>query len=153
MLTKYNSEIVVKVNFYPVDFVPDIKLTYSVIVARFRRKWLLVRHHLRTTYEIPGGHIEDGETSYEAASRELMEETGAMEFAIECVATYSVEKDGSMGYGRLYFAEVSEFRSLTDTSEIEEVIVSDGLPDNLTYPDIQPHLFDRVVRYIQGSLS
>ena len=143
----------VKVNFYDIDYLPDAKLTYAVIVARFRRKWLLVRHHLRETYEIPGGHIEDGETSSEAATRELMEETGAAEFAIECVATYSVEMDGNTGYGRLYFAEVSRFGPLKDVSEIEEVIVSDGLPENLTYPDIQPHLFERVIRYIQGSPS
>jgi 8-oxo-dGTP diphosphatase len=144
---------VAKVDFYDSHFLPESKLIYSVIVARFRRKWLLVRHHLRDTFEIPGGHIEAGETPDEAASRELKEETGAIEFAIECVATYSVEKEGSIGYGRLYFAEVSEFGSPVDSSEIEEVIVSEGLPENLTYPDIQPQLFERVVRYIQGSLS
>jgi 8-oxo-dGTP diphosphatase len=143
----------VKVDFYEPDFLPDGSLIYSVIVCRFRRKWLLVRHHLRDTFEIPGGHIEVWETPDQAAARELKEETGATEFAIECVATYSVEKDGQTGYGRLYFAEVSEFGSPLDTSEIEEVIVSDGLPENLTYPDIQPQLFDRVIRYIQGSLS
>jgi 8-oxo-dGTP diphosphatase len=140
----------VKVGFYDTHFLPDCKLTYSVIVARFRRKWLLVRHHLAKTYEIPGGHIEDGETADEAAARELKEETGATEFAIECVATYSVDKDGQTGYGKLYFAEVSEIGPIVDTSEIEEVIVSDGLPEDLTYPDIQPHLFERVIRYIQG---
>jgi 8-oxo-dGTP diphosphatase len=143
----------VKVDFYDTHFLPDGKLTYSVIVARFRRKWLLVRHHLRETYEIPGGHIEDGETADEAATRELKEETGATEFAIECVAVYSVAKDGQTGYGKLYFAEVSEFGPLVDTSEIEEVVVSDGLPEDLTYPDIQPILFERVIRYIQGSPS
>jgi 8-oxo-dGTP diphosphatase len=143
----------VKVSFYRNDFLPDDRLTYSVIAARFRRKWLLVRHHLRKTYEIPGGHIEKGESADDAATRELREETGATEFAIECVAVYSVEKDGQTGYGKLYFAEVSEFGPLIDTSEIEEVIVAEGLPENLTYPDIQPILFERVIRYIQGSPS
>ncbi len=37
-----------------------------------------------------------------AAGRELAEETGAEEFKLHCVATYSVEKDGRMGYGRLF---------------------------------------------------
>ena len=142
-----------KIDFYPVDYKPDGKLTYSVIAARFRGQWLLVRHHLRSTFEIPGGHIEDGETADEAATRELMEETGAKEFAIECVATYSVEKDGKTGYGRLFFAEVSEFGPLPDYSEISEVIVARNLPEHLTYPDIQPVLLKRVIRYIQGSPS
>jgi 8-oxo-dGTP diphosphatase len=145
--------LMVKVDFYPVDFIPEGKLTYSVIAARFRRKWLLVRHNERTTWEIPGGHIEENESADQAAARELIEETGAREFAIECVATYSVNRDGIIGYGRLYFAEVSEFGSLTDTSEIGEVTVADSLPENLTYPDIQPQLLARVIRYIQGSPS
>ena len=142
-----------KVDFYPVDFEPGDRLSYSVVVSRFRKKWLFVRHRQRTTWEIPGGHIEPGETADEAASRELTEETGAQEFAIECVATYSVNKDGHTGYGRLYFAEVSQFGQLSPESEIGEIIVAEELPENLTYPDIQPLLLERVIRYIQGSLS
>ncbi len=142
-----------KVDFHSKDFLPDCRLTYSVIVARHRRKWILVRHHDRDTYEIPGGHIEDGESADEAASRELHEETGAEEFAIECVSLYSVEKNGRTGYGKLYFAEISKFGDLPDTTEIAEVIVADSLPEKLTYPDIQPVLLERVIRYIQGSPS
>ncbi len=141
----------VKVEFYSTGYTPGQGLTYSVIAARIRRKWIFVRHNQRDTFEIPGGHIEEGETADEAASRELKEETGASEFALECVATYSVEKDGKMGFGRLYFAEVYQFGSELDKSEIAEVIVADWLPENLTYPDIQPVLFERVIRYTQGS--
>ena len=138
-----------EVEFYDPLFEPDTKLTYSVIAARFENKWIFVCHQNRTTWEIAGGHIEKGETSLEAAKRELMEETGSLKFNLDCVATYSVKKDGETGWGRLYFAEVLELGPIPDISEIAEVILLDHLPENLTYPDIQPHLFSRVVRYLK----
>lgn len=130
-----------EVKFFDPLFVPEKVLTYSVISAKFEGNWIFVRHQKRTTFEIAGGHIEKGETSYEAACRELMEETGALDFSIDCIATYSVKKDGETGWGRLYFAEVSEIGAIPDISEIAEVILLDHLPENLTHPDIQPHLF------------
>src|SRR5450759_6005185 len=75
-------------------FVPDSKLTYSVISAKFDEKWIFVRHNKRLTWEIAGGHIEEGESSFKAAGRELMEETGAIKFNLVCIATYSVTIDG-----------------------------------------------------------
>ncbi|MCX6334352.1 MAG: NUDIX domain-containing protein [Bacteroidia bacterium] len=137
-----------KVNFYDTDFVPEGKLTYSVIAAKFKGEWILVRHRDRTTWEIPGGHIEKGETPFEAAGRELAEETGSTEFDLRCVATYSVEKDGRTGFGRLFVAEVDSIGKIPDVSEIAEVQFSDHLPENLTYPDIQPYLFAKALEFI-----
>jgi 8-oxo-dGTP diphosphatase len=141
------------VNFYDPSFIPDGKLTYSVISARFRGRWIFVKHRQRKSFEIPGGHIEDNETPDEAARRELTEETGAILFDIACIATYSVEKEGYTGYGRLFFAEVSEIGDIRDTSEIDQVIFGNELPGELTYPDIQPKLFEEVIRYTQTRLS
>lgn len=135
--------------FFDPLFEPDKDLVYSVIAARFEKSWIFVRHHKRTTFEIAGGHIEKGETSHEAASRELMEETGALRFNIECVATYSVRKDGETQYGRLYCADVLELGMIPGLSEISEAILLDQLPENLTHPDIQPHLFKRVLEFIE----
>lgn len=138
-----------KITFYEPDYYPEEGLTYSVLAARFRGKWIFVRHHGSDGWEMPAGHIEEGETSEEAAIRELSEETGAEEFEICCVATYSVEKDGVAGYGRLFFAEVEKMGSYRDNGEIEEIMLSASMPGELTYPDIQPVLFSRVFRYIQ----
>jgi 8-oxo-dGTP diphosphatase len=137
-----------RVNFYDTSYVPDGKLTYSVIAATYNGKWLFVRHRDRLTWEIAGGHIETGETPFEAARRELIEETGAAEFGLNCVATYSVEKEGRMGYGRLFFADVQLIGTIPDTSEIAELRLSDHLPENLTYPDIQPLLFEKVLKFL-----
>jgi 8-oxo-dGTP diphosphatase len=137
-----------EVKFYDQLYEPDAKLTYSVISAKFKNRWIFVRHHKRNTWEIAGGHIEKGETSYEAASRELMEETGAVRFNLNCVATYSVKKEGETGFGRLYFAEVFELGAVPDISEIAEIMLLNHLPENLTHPDIQPYLFDKTIEYI-----
>jgi hypothetical protein len=36
---------------------------------------------------------------------------------------------------------------LQDNSEIAEIMLSEKLPQNLTYPDIQPHLFKKILEY------
>jgi 8-oxo-dGTP diphosphatase len=78
-----------------------------------------------------------------------MEETGAMEFSLYCVATYSVEKNGSTGFGRLYFAEVVRLGIIPDSSEISEAVPAYDIPENLTWPDIQPHLFKKVIDFLE----
>ena len=137
------------VRFYDKSCTPGGKLRYSVISARFKGKWIFVRNSMRSTWEICGGHIEEGESPDETARRELMEETGSQKFSLECVATYSVEKDGITGYGRLYFAEVTVLGSIPEGSEIAERIMGDELPENLTYPDIQPELFSKILSWLR----
>ena len=47
-----------------------------VIAARYRGMWLVCRHRDRDTWELPGGHVENGETPEAAVRWELYEETG-----------------------------------------------------------------------------
>jgi 8-oxo-dGTP diphosphatase len=138
----------VEVSFFDPMFEPEGKLTYSVITARYLGRWIFVKHHKRKTFEIPGGHIEPDETSYDAARRELMEETGAIDFSILCISTYRVKTESETGYGRLYFAEIFEIGDIPDRSEISEIIFLDNMPEQLTYPEIQPYLFKKVINYL-----
>lgn len=127
------------VTFHNTKDVDSSQLCYAVICARYQGKWILSRHRERTTWEIPGGHIEPGESAMEAARRELWEETGAMDAEIDPVCVYKVSR-----YGMLFFAEVHSLGSLPDESEMAEIRLFDRLPEDLTYPTIQPHLFEKV---------
>ena len=62
---------------------------------------------------------------------------------MEFVSKYCVIKNGQPTAGALFYADIFSFMPLPDY-EIAEVFFSDAFPNKLTYPDIQPPLFDRV---------
>lgn len=119
---------------------------YAVIIARHNGKFLWCRHESRTTWEIPGGHIEEGETAIEAAARELQEETGAVDFTLTPVCWYSAFRADNEPHslGLLCIADVHSFGELH--SEIAEVHALDNVPASLTYPQIQPFLLEEAKR-------
>ena len=129
-----------KVRFYP--FEDDYRLEFAVICATVDGQAVWCRHRDRETWELPGGHIESGETARKAAKRELREETGATQFSLNPICAYSVERDGAETFGALFSAEISAFGSLKH--EIAEIAVSADPPGEWTYPEIQPLLLKRV---------
>ena len=135
-----------EVNFY--DTVDDDLLKFAVIISQSNGKWVMCKHKERDTYEVPGGHREEGEDILETAKRELQEETGAVKFGIEPLCVYSVtgknsvNETGEESFGLLCFAEIEEFSGKLE-SEIEKVELMDELPENWTYPLIQPILLEK----------
>jgi len=126
------------------------ELKFAVIVAKFNKEFVYVKHKERSTWEIPGGHREVDEKIDDTAKRELIEETGSTKFNIEAVCDYSVEKVGSeINYGRVYYAEIEELGKLPDL-EIGEVKLFHSMPENLTYPEIQPLLLKMVQENLGG---
>lgn len=136
-----------EIEYYPFDTLQNDQLTFAVIGARYRDKWVFCRHRERATYEMPGGHREPGEDVNDTARRELYEETGAVDFIITPVCLYSVTMKGETRYGGLFFAEIHELGELPQ-SEIADVFLMDTMPENLTYPRIQPYLLARVKKSI-----
>ena len=136
-----------KVQFY--DRVDDGKLKFAVIVTKTEGRWVFCKHKERNTWEIPGGHREAGEDILDTAKRELYEETGAVDFSIRPVCVYSVTApgnfDGQETFGMLFYADVKAFEKELH-SEIERIAVMDGLPDDWTYPEIQPRLLEELRR-------
>ena len=143
------SDIIIKFHaFHKNEQIVDERLTFAVVAARHDGKWIFCRHKDRDTYEIPGGHREAGESIDCAAERELTEETGAVRFSLSPICVYSVAAGGETSYGKLYFADVFELGSLPPGSEIVEIYHFDKMPDRLTYPHIQPMLYEKTQTWL-----
>lgn len=130
-----------EVKFY--DDIEDELLKFAVIISKTQNKYVFCKHKDRDTWEVPGGHREQGENITDTAKRELYEETGALEFDMEPICVYSVTApnnfDGKESFGMLFFADIKCFEAELH-SEIEKIVITSELPERWTYPDIQPHL-------------
>ena len=76
-----------------------------------------------------------------------MEETGAVDFNIRPICVYSVkgktrvnQNADEESFGMLYIADIVSFGEIH--SEIEKILITDTLVNNLTYPLIQPKLME-----------
>ncbi len=138
----------ITVSFHDKAEVTNELLKFAVIAAKYNGKWIFCRHKERDTWEIPGGHRELAEDIADTAKRELHEETGAIQFKLTPVSIYGVTNDDQTTYGMLYFAEVQILKELPSEMEIGEITFSDVLPDKLTYPAIQPYLFEKVKKSV-----
>ncbi|MBP3294776.1 MAG: NUDIX domain-containing protein [Clostridia bacterium] len=130
------------------DTVDDSLLKFAVIMARYGNGWLFCRHKQRTTWEIPGGHREPGEAIDDTARRELYEETGAAAFDLNKIGAYGVCSGDEITYGMLYYADVRELGTLPPEMEIGEIMISECLPEPLTYPLIQPALYKKTTEFL-----
>ena len=128
-----------KIKLYDLNYCKDEELTRVVCVSRYKDKYVFSYNKKRNGWEIPGGHIEEGETWKEAIEREMYEETGATKIEVEPICVYKISD-----FGLLCYCEILEMDKLPKEYEMEEILFSDNLPDNLTFPDSSKIYFETV---------
>ena len=128
---------------YPLNTLKTYK--YTVICSYYNGKWVLSKHKKRDTYETQGGRIENGETPLECAKRELYEESGIVDATIYPVCDYVGYNHISSSNGQVFLAVVHSLDKLPE-SEMCEVRLFEELPNNLTYPNVSPHLYNEAYK-------
>lgn len=81
------------VELFNLHSIDDSELSIATVMARYQDKWIFVRCKEETTWQIPGGHRKKNESISQAASRELIEETGAKKFSLAPICI-SFVRDG-----------------------------------------------------------
>ena len=128
-----------EVKTYDLGYCDESEYTRVICVSKYKDKFVFSYNKKRNGWEIPGGHIEKGETWLDAAKREMYEETGAIEIKVLPICVYKIST-----YGLLCYWEIIKLDKLPKEFEMSEILFSDKLPDNLTYPDSFKKYFDTV---------
>ena len=119
-----------EVKLYDLGYCDEKEYTRVVCVCKYHDKYVFSYNKKRNGWEIPGGHIEEGETWEEAAKREMYEETGATKIKVTPVCIYKIST-----FGLLCFCEILKMEELPKEYEMSKIMLSEKLPLNLTYPD------------------
>ena len=128
-----------EIKLFDLGYCDESEYTRVVCVSKYKGKYLFCYNKKRNGWEIPGGHIEEGENWQEAAKREMYEETGATKIELTPISVYKIST-----YGLLCYCEILELSELPKEYEMEKILLSDDLPDNLTYPDSFKVYFETV---------
>ncbi len=128
-----------EVQTFDLGYCKEEEYTRVVCVCRYKDKYVFSYNKDRKGWEIPGGHIEDGESWVDACKREMFEETGAINIKVTPVCVYKIST-----YGLLCYCEILELSTLPDGYEMTEIMFSDTLPDDLTFPETFKIYFDIV---------
>ena len=128
-----------EVKTYDLGYCDESEYTRVICVSKYKDKFVFSYNKKRNGWEIPGGHIEKGETWFDAAKREMYEETGATEIKVVPICVYKIST-----YGLLCYCEIIKLDKLPKEFEMSDILFSDKLPDNLTYPDSFKKYFDTV---------
>ena len=123
-----------------------LRFTFSAI--GHPRGFLLVHHRARQTWELPGGHIEDGESCRDCAVRELFEETGQKVEPLAFKAVLRLRDTGrnALFFSALFSGQIASLTPFNGNEEIARTTLWDGKTD-IGYVD---EIDAAVVNLLQG---
>ena len=101
-----------EVNLYNLGYCDESEYTRVVCVSRYQGKFVFCFNKKRNGWEIPGGHIEEGETWQDAVKREMYEETGATKINVIPISVYKIST-----FALLCFCEILEMEKLPEEYE------------------------------------
>ena len=96
----------------PLDEYPDLALTFACVIPRYEGKVLFIYNIWRQEWELPSGLIELDETPYDAAIRELDEESGqsADTLAYVGLLLLGLKKGTQLELGAVYRCELEQLQ-------------------------------------------
>ncbi|CDR66294.1 phosphohydrolase [Staphylococcus schweitzeri] len=102
---------------------------HVLAIPKFENQLLFTKHNVRGI-EFPGGKRERGESSAEAVTRELYEETGAKVKNIHYIAQYTIETNDQTDFVKdVYFIEVESIVSKNNYLETAGPVLFNSVRD------------------------
>lgn len=129
-----------EIQLFDLGYCKEKEYTRVVCVCRYQGKYIFSYNKKREGFEIPGGHIEEGEKWEDACKREIYEETGGIVKKIKPICVYKISS-----FGILCFAEIEKLESLPKEYEMEKIILTNTLPDNLSFKESHTMFFNKVI--------
>lgn len=111
------------------------------------RELLLVRHSYEALWFLPGGGVEKGESFWDGARREVLEETGLAVERLSLFHLYHARAEGKDDHVALFVAEAPDGEPRPDG---REVVAAGFFPLDALPPDASPATRRRVAEYLAG---
>ncbi|MFC2947123.1 RNA deprotection pyrophosphohydrolase [Virgibacillus sediminis] len=122
----YNNQVTLSFKDHPFSKTPG----HVWVICRYKGKWLLTKHKGRGI-EFPGGKVEKGETTKEAAIREVKEETGGDVGSICYIGQYHVDGKREKVVKNVYYAQVDSLSPQQTYYETDGPVVLSALPADI----------------------
>ncbi|MBM7581008.1 RNA deprotection pyrophosphohydrolase [Jeotgalibacillus terrae] len=97
---------------------------HVLILTRYNGQWVLTQHKKRG-YEFPGGKVEQGESTEDAARREVMEELGGETGELISVGQYKVDTSPVI-IKSVYYTELTSLTPKKDYHETDGPVMVTG---------------------------